>query len=128
MDRAAILVIDDEPLFVAVFRRLLADYDVTGATDPCEALRSIEAGNRFDAILSDVDMPALRGDELHAALVRVAPDQAERMIFVSGGLDDAAQTYFATLPNPCLAKPVDPQQLLALVAERVAASRAQRER
>lgn len=50
-----------------------------------EALRLIEGGERYDVILCDLMMPVMTGMELHDALSRFAPDQANAMVFMTGG-------------------------------------------
>ena len=54
--------------------------------------------------------------ELHAALVRTAPDQASRMIFMSGGAfsEDAAK-FLAQRPANVIDKPFRPAALRAAV-------------
>jgi CheY-like chemotaxis protein len=49
------------------------------------ALQRITAGERFDIIVCDLMMPQMTGMDLHAALTRAAPDQAARMVFLTGG-------------------------------------------
>ncbi len=65
--------------------RLLAwDHDVVTVTRARAALGRIEAGERFDAILCDVQMPDMSGMELHAKLAGHVSAQAARMVFMSG--------------------------------------------
>jgi PAS domain S-box-containing protein len=84
--RGRILVIDDEPMIGELARRVLsADHDVVATTNGSEALSKLSAGERFDAILCDLMMPQMTGMDLHARLLQVAPDQAARLIFLTGG-------------------------------------------
>src|SRR5262249_54710201 len=84
--RAKVLVIDDEPIICFTLERLLsAEHDVIALTRAEDALQRIEAGERFDVILCDLMMPGIDGAELYDKLVREHPDQAERMIFITGG-------------------------------------------
>lgn len=39
----------------------------------------------FDVILCDLMMPDTTGMDLHHELVRIAPDQVDRMVFMTGG-------------------------------------------
>ena len=60
------------------------------------------------------------GMDLHAALAENAPDQAERMIFLSGGaFTAAARAFLDGVPNQRLEKPFDTRQLSALVNDRM---------
>ena len=115
--RYQVLLVDDEPQVVATMERLLRrDHDITTATCGQEAVDRIASGARFDAIVSDVMMPNMTGIELHEELRRVAPDQAQRMIFLSGGAFTAqAIERLDGLGVPQLEKPVSARDLRACV-------------
>jgi nitrogen-specific signal transduction histidine kinase/CheY-like chemotaxis protein len=105
-ERCAVLVIDDEPMIGTAVRRALKGHDVLSLSDATEALGRIVAGARFDVILSDLLMPSMTGMQLHEELSRVAPEQAARMVFVSGGASTpSAQAFLARVPNIRLDKP-----------------------
>jgi CheY-like chemotaxis protein len=77
-------------------------------TDAREACARVLAGERFDLILCDLMMPEMTGMELHAELARALPEQAERMIFVTGGaFTESAAEFLERVPNEQLAKPFD---------------------
>jgi len=81
-----LLVIDDEPMILGALRRSLsAEYNVTCVGDGRKALDRLRAGERYALILCDLMMPEMTGMDLFAELEKVAPDQASRMVFVSGG-------------------------------------------
>src|SRR5262249_59608194 len=83
--RHRVMLVDDEPLVASTMERLLRkDYDVTIAACGKDALDLITGGAWFDAIVSDVMMPNMTGIELVEELQRVAPEQAPRLIFLSG--------------------------------------------
>jgi CheY-like chemotaxis protein len=114
-------VIDDEaPVGVAVLRLLSREHEVECLLRADEALRRITGGERFDVILCDLLMPVMTGMELHAELVRAAPDQARRMVFLTGGaFTPPARAFLDKVPNSRLEKPFEPQTLRALVNERL---------
>jgi signal transduction histidine kinase len=116
--RARVLVVDDEPAMGRALARMLREHlDVLAVTSGKDALRRIAAGERFEVILSDVMMPEISGMELHQRLQKMAPDQAERMIFVTGGaFTTAAREFLDRVPNPRIEKPVEATNLLALIA------------
>jgi CheY-like chemotaxis protein len=119
--RGRILIVDDELIVTTTIRRALArDHDVTGLIDPLEAVRQIGNGQAFDVILCDLMMPKVSGMELYDMLAKLAPDQASRMIFITGGVfTDKGRAFLDATRNPCVEKPVDLDALRALVASRI---------
>jgi CheY-like chemotaxis protein len=123
-----VLVVDDEPAILdLIVRALRSDYELSTATNGKDALAlALEAP--FDVIISDVMMPEMSGVELHHALARRAPQQAERVVFVTGGaFTPSAQDFLDAVPNPCLDKPFTVSGLKALVARVVAGGRVEAE-
>jgi CheY-like chemotaxis protein len=119
--RGRILVVDDEPMVSTALRRVLAeDHDVTELNRAADALARVEVGERFDIILSDLMMPAMTGMDLHDALLKCAPDQASKMIFLTGGAFTAkARAFLDTVRNLRIEKPFDASVLCAIVNERI---------
>ena len=119
--RGRILVVDDEEPVAAVIRRALSrDHEVQVLTSATEAFRRVDGGERYDLILCDLMMPVMTGMELHAELSRAAPDQAERIIFLTGGaFTPGARLFLDQVPNPRLDKPFQIQALRSLVSERL---------
>jgi PAS domain S-box-containing protein len=115
--RAKILLIDDEPAFRASLGNLIrAAHDVTTAASAREALDRIGAGERFDLLLCDLMMPEMTGIDLHEELRQAAPDQATRMVFLSGGAFTArAQAFLRRVPNAYLEKPFKIEELNKLI-------------
>ncbi len=114
---ARLLVVDDEPMILGALRRSLGgDYNVTCVGDGRRALERLRAGERFDVILCDLMMPELTGMDLYAELERIAPDQAGRMVFVSGGaFTPRAREFLERVPNARVEKPIDFQNLRLLL-------------
>jgi CheY-like chemotaxis protein/two-component sensor histidine kinase len=119
--RGRILVVDDEPLIgKALQRSMCEEHEVVALTSASQALEAITTGDRFDVILCDLMMPQMTGMDLHDALVRVAPEQARRMIFLSGGeFTERARAFIDTTSNQRLEKPFDIRQLRALINDRI---------
>ncbi|HEX7479255.1 MAG TPA: response regulator [Polyangiales bacterium] len=115
--RSRVLVVDDERLITKALQRTLSlDHDVTTLSDARQALLRLERGERFDLILCDLMMPQMTGMELHAALLRIAPDQAGRMVFLTGDAFTArARAFLDQVPNRHIEKPFDTRRLRALV-------------
>jgi len=121
--KARVLVVDDEAAFGRVLLRTLgAEHDVQVLTSGKEAVARLAAGERFDVILSDLMMPEMTGMELYERLQEIASDQAKKMIFVSGGaFTVAAREFLDRVPNQRIDKPFQPGNLLALIAQAIAA-------
>ncbi|MCE9579555.1 MAG: response regulator [Deltaproteobacteria bacterium] len=119
------LVVDDDRVLTrAITRALGAAYAITAENRAPAALERLRGGERFDLILCDVMMPELSGIAIHAELVQVAPDQAARMVFMTGGaFTIAAREFLARVPNPRIEKPFGPPQLRTLVADSLRAAR-----
>jgi CheY-like chemotaxis protein len=121
--RGKVLVIDDEPLIGAAVRRALtAEHDVLALSNSHEALDRLRGGERYDVILCDLMMPALTGMDIHDELSKLAPAQADRMVFITGGaFTTRAQTFLAEVQNPRIEKPFDLHALRALVHQAILA-------
>jgi signal transduction histidine kinase len=117
--RSRVLIVDDEPRLCAILARLLGgEHDVTTLTNAATAVERIAAGERFDVIFSDLMMPGMSGMELHDELHRLAPHQAKRMVFLTGGaFTPKASEFIGRVPNRCLDKPFDYATLSALAHE-----------
>ncbi|HVH47505.1 MAG TPA: response regulator, partial [Labilithrix sp.] len=119
--RGRILVIDDEPIVVnAVLRSLGAAHDVKAALSARAALERISAGERYDVIVCDLMMPQMTGMDLFEELLKVAPDQAERMIFMTAAaFTPRARSFLDNTPNQRVEKPFDAIHFRALIDDRV---------
>lgn len=118
--RLRVLVIDDDERVATAVERLLGtDHEVATEIDARRALGRLLAGESYDVVLCDVMMPTLSGVELHRVLSEAAPDQADRIVFVTGGaFSDATRDFLATVGNVCIEKPFDPRQLADVLRAR----------
>jgi signal transduction histidine kinase len=119
--RGRVLVVDDEPMVSTALRRVLAeDHDVVELNKAQDALARVQVGERFDVIVSDLMMPAMTGMDLYEALQKSVPEQASKMIFLTGGAFTArARTFLDTVPNLRIEKPFDAAILCGIVNERI---------
>ena len=67
-------------------------------------------------VVTDVRMPEMTGMDLHRELSRVAPEQAARMIFLTGGaFTPAGRLFLSATSREHIEKPFDPANLRAIV-------------
>ncbi len=119
--RGRVLVVDDERIVAAAVQRCLrGDHDADMTTSAKDALARIAAGERYDIVLCDLMMPEMSGMQLHHEIARIAPDQAERMLFLTGGAFTAeAREFLERVPNRQIDKPFDIGALRALVNDSI---------
>jgi signal transduction histidine kinase/ActR/RegA family two-component response regulator len=95
-----ILVVDDEPEVAALLEAILLEdgHRVEISLDGEAALerlaRASDEGQPFDLILSDINMPAMRGPELYARLAEANSILARRLIFITGDALDPTTLDF----------------------------------
>ena len=105
--KVRVLVVDDEPMLGRAITRGLKEHEVVAVTSGAEALTLFQRGERFDVVLCDLMMPGMPGFDLHEQLRVLAPDQADRMIFMTGGATTTrAREFVASRPGGVLQKPV----------------------
>lgn len=123
--RGRVLLVDDEVVFAGALQRLLShEHDVTLVTSGREALDLLRSGVRFDVILCDLAMPEVSGIELHSELGRLAPDQADRIIFLTGGaFAERYQQFLDSISNCWFEKPCNLQALRAAIRQAVLGDR-----
>ncbi|OJH41389.1 hypothetical protein BON30_11050 [Cystobacter ferrugineus] len=124
--RRRILIIDDEPRLAQSMRMLIEpSHDVVITTRGAEALAWVSAGQRFDLVLCDLQMPGTTGMDVYSHLRAHAPELLERLVFISGGAyTQAMRDFVRTVRNRVLEKPVRPNELLATIDEALATSSA----
>ena len=107
--RGRVLVIDDEDSLVQAIRRYLSqEHEVDGVTSARTAIEMLTRGMRYDAIVCDLMMPQITGMDVHAAVMKLDPALAERMIFVTGGaFTESAREFLDNIPNQRIEKPFD---------------------
>jgi signal transduction histidine kinase/ActR/RegA family two-component response regulator len=86
--RCKALVVDDEESNAALVRRVLAGagYDVESTTLSRRALVMMER-TAYDAVICDVKMPELSGQELYGRVCQIRPEMSRRFIFITGDID-----------------------------------------
>jgi nitrogen-specific signal transduction histidine kinase len=118
--RRRVLVIDDDPRVADAIAKALADeHDAEVESDPEEALRRLVEGARYEVVLCDLMMPEMTGMDFYREVLRVAPQMAARIVFMSGGAyTPRAREFLEALPNRCIEKPPDTARLREIVRRR----------
>lgn len=97
LELKAILVVDDDQQLAEALQWILADENflVDVAFDGDEALLKVKA-HVYDAVICDVKMPHLQGDEFYLQAKEIRPDLRDRFIFITGYSTDPAIRHFLT--------------------------------
>jgi CheY-like chemotaxis protein len=113
-----VLVIDDDVRVGAALERALSSVAHVEATaDARGVLSRLASGERWDVIVCDLLMPETSGMDLYREALRIAPDAAACIIFMTAGaFTPRARAFLEGLRNPCLEKPLDIGQLRSLIA------------
>jgi len=112
-----VLAIDDEPLLLKAYRRMLSDiHAIDTALGGLEALRALERDASYDVILCDLQMPEMSGMGLHEAVRKRWPALADRFVFVTGGaFSPDAKRFLEESVCAVIQKPFRVEDLLALI-------------
>lgn len=91
----AILVVDDDQQLASALQWILADenYLVDVAYDGEEAIMKVKAHD-YDAVICDLKMPHLRGDDFYLQARELKPTLADRFIFITGYATDPSIRHF----------------------------------
>lgn len=114
-----VLVVDDDELFLKVCLTVLrrAGFEVDGVGDPLEALTRLGNG-RYDAVVSDLCMPALSGVSFLQAVRRV--DREVPLVLMSGSPTvESALSAIDLGVRKYLTKPFDIDTLINSIVEAV---------
>jgi DNA-binding response OmpR family regulator len=113
-DFKAVLLVDDDRQLASTLQWILADANflVDIAFDGQEALTKVRQ-NQYDAVVCDVMMPKLRGDEFYKQAVAVHPRLADRFIFITGyAADPQINLFLCKTGSKYLMKPFPVQKLI----------------
>lgn len=114
MRKLRVLVVDDEPLLLRSFVRLLRrHHDVEGATSAADALARLDRDDDVDVIFCDLMMPGMDGIDLYGELCARHPHLPERMVFLTGGVfTERVKGFLADAAPALVEKPVSLETLL----------------
>ena len=115
----AVLVVDDDEQLASALQWILRDenYLVDVAFDGEEALLKVKV-HEYDAVICDVMMPRLRGDEFYVQAKKLRPSLANRFIFITGfAADSNIREFLSARRLKHLIKPFPIQELIGCVKE-----------
>jgi len=108
-DRLHILVVDDEASVRVALQRYLAarGHEVETTASGQDALGLLRAG-QYDAVIVDMRMPDLSGEQLFEELRSADREHAERVIFTTGDLvSEQMRRFLDGSGRPCVPKPFE---------------------
>ena len=115
----AILVVDDDKQLASALQWILADKNflVDIAFDGEEAILKVKT-HEYDAVICDLKMPRLRGDEFYVEAKKMRPSLSDRFIFITGfATDPQVRLFFVEHEVKFLVKPFPISGLITCVQE-----------
>jgi len=108
-DTLRVLVVDDEASVRVSLQRYLAGrgHQVETTASGEDALTRLKA-SKYDAVIVDMRMPDLSGEQLYERLRSNDPTHAERVIFTTGDLvNEQMRRFLDGTGRPCVPKPFE---------------------
>jgi DNA-binding response OmpR family regulator len=115
----AILLVDDDKQLASALQWILADANflVDVAHDGVEALLKVKAHD-YDAVICDLKMPHLRGDDFYLQAREMRPALSDRFIFITGyATDPKIRNFLIENEVKFLVKPFPIKGLIHCVQE-----------
>jgi two-component system, NtrC family, nitrogen regulation response regulator NtrX len=115
----AILVVDDDQQLASALQWILVDANflVDVAFDGEEAIVKM-AAHEYDAVICDLKMPKLRGDEFYLKARELRPAVSDRFIFITGyATDPMLRSFLVENEVKFLVKPFPIKGLISCVQE-----------
>ena len=119
LELKAVLVVDDDKQLASALQWILADENflVDVANNGEEALLKVEAFE-YDAVVCDLMMPRLRGDEFFLKAKAMRPALSSRFVFITGHAAEPDFSEFLTTNDvEFLVKPFPVQRLIKRVRD-----------
>lgn len=108
--KRTLMIIDDSILVLGgLVRSLRHEFTITAVEGAVEAIKLIASGCRFDVILCDLNLDdGIGGSGFCSYLMESAPDQAARVVLMSGG-------PHPTTTHRCLDKPATKKDIVTML-------------
>jgi CheY-like chemotaxis protein len=111
-----ILFIDDESMLLDGVRRVLRkSFEVTTAESGAEALARLDAGEAFEVVVSDMQMPQMNGASVLAAFRLRAPDTVRILLTGHADIQSAIAAVNRGQIFRFLTKPCSPEDLAGAI-------------
>ena len=109
-----ILVVDDDEIIVGLVKEILEGegFKVEIARDGMDGLEKIKQ-NGYDAIISNMNMPRMKGDKLYLEVKELSPTLVKKILFISGNIND----FIKSTGNRYLKKPFSREELVKTVKD-----------
>src|SRR3989449_2176892 len=121
LPKLRILVVDDDAVNRQAMRRLLEreGHEVVAVENGLEAIERLgPASDRFDAVVTDLQMPRLGGRALYEQLREQRPLLAQRFVFVTGDrARDETRRFLEECGQPAVMKPYDFNDLISAIGK-----------
>src|SRR6266568_3483369 len=121
LPKLRILVVDDDAVNRQAMRLLLEreGHEVVAVENGLEAIERLgPASDRFDAVVTDLQMPRLGGRALYEQLREQRPQLAERFVFVTGDrARDETRRFLDECGQPSVMKPYDFNDLISAIGK-----------
>ncbi len=113
-NKKRIVIIDDDEIVVQLVEEILQGegFQTDVARDGVEGLEKIKQ-NEYDVIISNQQMPRMKGEQLYLEVQKLSQDLAKRIIFISGDITD----FIRSTGNRFLSKPFSHKQLIEIVKD-----------
>ncbi|MFM8901093.1 MAG: response regulator, partial [Burkholderiales bacterium] len=126
-----VLVVEDNPVNTLVVEAMLGQWgvEVTVAEHGAQGVAAVESAQEpFDAVLMDLQMPVMGGlDATRVLRVRWGAEQLPVIALTAGVLMSEREEALTVGMNDFLSKPIEPDQLVQVLAHWVGRARAWRE-
>jgi diguanylate cyclase (GGDEF)-like protein len=113
--KAQILIIDDEPAVRGVLHALLHESSECKSVGSAEEALELLSAQRFDLVLSDINMPGMSGLEMIPHVLKLAPDTVVVMISGEQSIESAIDSMRVGAYD-YIRKPFDIQHVEAAVS------------
>jgi DNA-binding NtrC family response regulator len=114
----SILLVDDEPMILSALSRMLRNhgYRVLTTTQPTEVVGILEK-EKVEVLLSDIDMPKMKGTVLMAQIRSSFPDVVRILMTGRGSMDSVIEAINEGEVYRYLLKPFQEEELLSVLQE-----------